>query len=225
MRMLRRLAIWLIGLAIAGFIGSAVLTVSATYYFAAVGSDHIEEGEADVIIVLSAGARRGGTQLDHFSRARVERAVELWRAGVAPEILMSGGPIGPWLHIAETMKQYAIDLGVPEFAISIEGDSTTTFENARFTLDVAREEDWRTAVLVTDDYHMLRAWLLFEYWRTDSDVEIAALSPASGRSYARLRREVEVFGRETLAIPYNVYKVVAQSALDIVGLGDERMIQ
>lgn len=209
---------------------SFVIVLAATGFFAARGVGPVLEKRADVIFVLSAGLDRDFEILDSFSRDRVATAVELWRRGVAPTILMSGGVDATTRqHVGERMKSAAIDLGVPENAIFVEGFSTSTFENARFTLRVAREEGWRRAVIVSDDFHLLRARVLFEVWRTRDgvrdDVKIVSLAPASGRENAGFVQSTWMIGRETLSYPYNLGKVALQFGLDLAGLGDERMVR
>lgn len=208
---------------------SAATVVGSTLYFASRGlaEDRIER--ADVILVLSAGlVERGGNviDLDPFSRARVEAGVALWRAGVAPSILMSGGPSASLdEHVGERMKLVAVELGVPEEAVFVEGLASSTFENARFTMAVAAEEGWTTAVIVTDDFHLARARALFEFWRPGRSFEIVGLAPASGRAAAPFIVASWMLLRETLAYPYNLAKVSAQLILEAVGLGDERIIR
>lgn len=225
-RGVRRWFFRLFWLGLAALLVCAAVTVGATTYFASRGVGHIERGSADVIIVLSAGVSRDSVQLDDYSRARVEAGVDLWRRGVAPEILMSGGPdLRVGIHLAEAMKRYAISLGAPEPLVLVEGNSISTFENARFTLDVARDQNWRRAVVVTDDFHLLRAWTLFQFWSREDDVEIVALAAADGRARAGAASSVAILARETLAYPWNVLKIVGQLALDAVGHGDDGMIR
>jgi uncharacterized SAM-binding protein YcdF (DUF218 family) len=223
------IARWLKRLAIAGgvvFVLSFLIVAGSTYYFAAKGLTDAIDKEADVILVLSAGLNRDIAILDDFSSDRVATAVELWRRGVAPWILMSGGldaRIGQ--HVGERMKQRAINRGVPEPVIFVEGVSTSTFENARFTLRVARAEGWSRAIVVTDDFHVLRALTLFSFWRRDGDLEIIAAAPARGREKVPWFRSALVMVRETLAYPYNIGKVGLQIALDSTGQGDVPMVQ
>lgn len=216
----------LVALGLAGLVACLVIIVGSSQYFAARGLEHLEPGDADVIIVLSAGLDREKAALDPFSRSRVETAVELMRKGVAPSILMSGGydeRLGQ--HLAEEMKLFAVAIGAPERQIFVEGNSISTFENARFTYQVAKQEDWRRAVIVTDDFHLLRAWTLFQFWRGPSDFEIVALAPAEGRSRASLVRQALAIGRETLAYPFNMMKIAGQIGLELIGRGDERTIR
>lgn len=223
---MRRTAMWLVGLAVGGFAVSLAVVGVATWWFASQGLGPARSAQADVILVLSAGLDRDKAALDPFSTERVRTAVALWREGVAPTIVMSGGvdeEIGQ--HVGERMKDAAVGMGAPEFAVAVEGVSSTTFENARFTLDLARREGWRSAVVVSDDFHLLRAQALFTFWREEDDLEIVALAPARGRARAGARAALWMVGREALAGPYNVGKVAGQVGLELLGLGDERMIR
>ncbi|MCI4664409.1 MAG: YdcF family protein [Neomegalonema sp.] len=221
-RLLKILAI----IAVIGFVVVFGIVAGATGYFAMRGDKHVKPGQADVIIVLSAGVDRDGVDLDPFSQARVRLGVKLWKAGAAPRLLMSGG-LDPRTsqHIAWEMQRLAAELGVPEGFILVEGNSISTFENARYTLDVARQEKWSKAIVVTDDFHLLRAWTLFEFWRESDDVKIVALAASDGRSKAGLMRASWTMVRETLAVPFNVMKMAGQLALDTVGMGGRGAIR
>jgi uncharacterized SAM-binding protein YcdF (DUF218 family) len=67
-----------------------------------------------------------------------DRVAELWHAGMAPLIVMSGGLGNFTAEIferpeADLFAERAIELGVPEEAILIENRSTNTGENVKFT--------------------------------------------------------------------------------------------
>jgi uncharacterized SAM-binding protein YcdF (DUF218 family) len=100
---------------------------------------------ADVLVVLAGDPGE-----------RVAHAVGLYRKGVAPKLLMSGGAIGgtSW---AEIMKQQAMKLGVPEQDIWIQDRSTSTTEDARLSLPVLEAHGVRSVCLVTSCYHSRRA--------------------------------------------------------------------
>ncbi|MEL6980520.1 MAG: YdcF family protein [Pseudomonadota bacterium] len=213
-------------LAVVGFIAVFALVRGSAYYFTSQAPDAIAADSADVIIVLSAGLGRDGVGLDPFTQARLERGIGLWRDGAAPLLLMSGGvDLTTGLHLSENMKLAAMELGVSRRAILVEGRSISTFENARFTLDVAQQEGWRRAIIVTDDFHMLRAWTLFEFWRGEADLEIIALAAARGRRDVGFARGAMVLLRETLAYPFNVVKIIGQLGLEALGRGEERTIR
>jgi uncharacterized SAM-binding protein YcdF (DUF218 family) len=102
--------------------------------------------KADVIVVLGGGP--------HEQRA--ERAAELFKENFAPRIIVSGAGDEP-IH-----RQILIQSGVPAVAIQIEDKSTTTRENAEFTIKLLRAEKIRSAILVTSWYHSRRALKTFE---------------------------------------------------------------
>jgi uncharacterized SAM-binding protein YcdF (DUF218 family) len=90
---------------------------------------------------------------------RVWQAARLWKRGVAPRIIVSGGSFlaqhgGPPTTEADAMRVFLIDLGVPADAITDEGKALNTIENIRNVRAIVG--NGRVA-LVTSAYHMPRA--------------------------------------------------------------------
>jgi uncharacterized SAM-binding protein YcdF (DUF218 family) len=102
---------------------------------------------ADVIVVLGGG-----------SHERPLRAAELFKARAAPRIIISGEGDD------EINRQLLISNGVPASAIEIEGKSTTTRENAEFSIKLLRAEKIRSAIIVTSWYHSRRALKTFGHF-------------------------------------------------------------
>lgn len=100
---------------------------------------------ADVIVVLAGDPGE-----------RVAHAVALYRKGVAPVLLLSGGPIGDTTW-AELMRRQAMSLGVPESALRVQGRSTSTTEDARFSAEILSSLGARRVCVVTSSYHSRRA--------------------------------------------------------------------
>ena len=95
------------------------------------------------------------------SSDRVWHAARLFHRGLAPRIVVSGGSFlvesgqaPPTQTEAVAMRQFLVALGVPEFAIVMEGKSVNTIENMQETR--ALVGTGRVA-LVTSGYHMPRA--------------------------------------------------------------------
>ena len=82
---------------------------------------------------------------------RPARAAELFKAGEAPQIIVSGD--GDWNEV----KTNLLAKGVPEKAIVIEGESRTTKENAEFSVAILRQAGLTNAIIVTSWYHSRRA--------------------------------------------------------------------
>lgn len=106
---------------------------------------------ADALVVLSG---------DPYG-LREKEAARLWREGLAPVIIVSGGQIAWETIAARVMERHLLDLGIPADAIRVEGESSSTAENALLTLPVAEALGARTVVVVTSNYHVRRARLAF----------------------------------------------------------------
>src|SRR5665647_136067 len=79
--------------------------------------------EAEAIVVLSGDLG-----------ARLEQGVELYRQGYAPRLILAGGGQPGRPSAAEVMKRQAVALGVPSAAALLVNESTSTREDALFTL-------------------------------------------------------------------------------------------
>lgn len=124
---------------------------------------------ADAIVLLG-----GGTQSAAAPRPmvglndagdRVLYAVELYRQGKAPLILISGGLLN-WVTAQQSPAQDMSDLlqwmGVPADVIVLQPDSENTHDDAILSGKILRERRVRHILLVTSAFHMPRSVLLFE---------------------------------------------------------------
>jgi SanA protein len=105
------------------------------------------------VIVFGAGLTRSGYPTTVL-RDRVETAVQLYFAGKAGKILMSGDNRTVDHNEPEAMRQYAISLGVPSDAIVLDYAGRSTYDTCYrakviFGLD--------NALLVTQGFHLPRA--------------------------------------------------------------------
>lgn len=124
----------------------ALLACAAWFYpekFLCLDSGNVT---ADVIVLLGGGVERP------------QRAVELYRAHAAPRILISGAGDD------EIYRQYLLTHGIPARAIEVENKSTSTHENAVFSLRQLRAERIQSAILVTSWYHSRRSERTFEHY-------------------------------------------------------------
>lgn len=125
----------------------------------------VKSGEADdampsdCLIVL--GARTRGMTPSRSLRARLDCAKQAYDRGLARTIIVCGGKgDDETVPEAVAMAAYLQAQGVPADAILQEAASGNTRENLRFAGRLMAERGFRTAVLVTADYHMLRARML-----------------------------------------------------------------
>jgi uncharacterized SAM-binding protein YcdF (DUF218 family) len=148
---------------------------------------------ADAIVVL--GCPRS-PRLDR----RLRRGIELWRAGAAPVLVLSGGGSGPEPE-AVAMRRAAIGGGVPEAAVLVEPHSRDTLGNARETAHLLQSGGWRRVVLVSDRTHLPRAAMLFRL----AGVRVVARSGVSSGSPAL---ELATALREAVAFPPSLVRAL-----------------
>jgi uncharacterized SAM-binding protein YcdF (DUF218 family) len=139
-----------------GFVASTLLGLALYQYGQ---TDHA--APADVIIILGAGTTADGGPTRSHAR-RIEHGVALYTRGLAPFILCTGGytQAHPKSE-AQACAEYAEALGVPASAILKEENSRSTEENAIEARKVMAAYALKTALLVSDNYHLWRAEMLF----------------------------------------------------------------
>ena len=119
---------------------------------------HDRPGHADVALVL-------GNMVDPDNRpypmlqSRLDRALELYRQGDYPFIIVSGGFDVPGGDEAAGMRAYLVAKGVPAEKIIVDSQGINTYASARFAAWLLRERGWRSVYVVTDYYHVPRARL------------------------------------------------------------------
>ena len=103
---------------------------------------------------------------------RLDHALELYEAGLAPLIVLTGGKQeGDRFTEATTGYNYLRDQGVPDEALLKEVDGTSTWESLRGDRPVPRSSAAPTdVVLVTDDYHAYRVEAIAEELGFDATV-------------------------------------------------------
>jgi len=115
-----------------------------------------EARPADVIVILGAAAYRG--RPSPVLRARLDHGLELYRRGLAPLILTTGGSGGdPHFTESEVGRAYLVGRGVPSEAIIIEPESESTAQSTAAVAEIMRRMKLRSCIVVSDGYHIFRA--------------------------------------------------------------------
>jgi uncharacterized SAM-binding protein YcdF (DUF218 family) len=144
----------LLGLVALGAIAIAIVAGYATYRVWDQGQRD-DRQPADAIVVMGA-AQYDGRPSPLFA-ARLDHAVELYRAGLAPRLIVTGGKAeGDRTTEAASARLYAVGHGVPADAILLEDKSRTTLESIRAVGSVLRDHGLGNAIFVSDRPHMLR---------------------------------------------------------------------
>ncbi len=115
--------------------------------------------KADAIMVLGAAQYNGHPS--PVLRARLDYAIDLWRAGWAPRLVMTGG-IGrhDTLSEAEVARRYAVARGVPDSVVYAEKSGVSSALSVREAAAILRGLGLRRTLVVSDAFHMLRLELL-----------------------------------------------------------------
>jgi uncharacterized SAM-binding protein YcdF (DUF218 family) len=118
----------------------------------------------DAAIVLGHVSKHGKLSLRQIKRAN--KAFELFKTGAAKNIITTGG-IGGLFNNTDTplgkqVKEYLLDLGVPEDSIFEENASKNTQENAINSLEIMKTQNFKSAMVITSFPHNLRANVIFK---------------------------------------------------------------
>ncbi|MGY2085796.1 YdcF family protein [Blastococcus sp. SYSU DS0539] len=167
---------------------------------------------SDAIVVLGS-AQYNGVPSSIFA-ARLEHALSLYEAGVAPVIVTVGGKAaGDAFTEAGTGRDYLARAGVPAEALLAVPEGVDTLESMRVVGAAFAERGWERAVLVTDPWHAMRAERMAE------DAGIAAESSPTRQGPAVQTRATQFryILRETAA--YLLYRVTGESIAGAPGIG------
>jgi uncharacterized SAM-binding protein YcdF (DUF218 family) len=135
-------------------VGALIVSAYATFRIWNQG-ERDERRPADAIVVMGA-AEYDGRPSPVF-RARLDHAVALYREGVAPVLVVTGGKAtGDRTTEAAVAREFAIAQGVPAKSILMEDQGRTTLESLRTVGQLLRERGARDVVFVSDRTHMLR---------------------------------------------------------------------
>lgn len=128
---------------------------------------------AAAIVVLGAAQYVGHPS--PVLRARLEHAVQLWRRGLAPRMVLTGGTgDGDTTSEAAVSRRFVVEQGVPDSAILLEAQGRTTRESLRAVAGMMTAQQSDTVILVSDPFHMLRLAILAHRFGL-----VALLSPTS----------------------------------------------
>jgi len=149
----------------------------------------------DAIVILGAAVWADGEASPTLKR-RTLHAVEKFHAGAAPLIVCSGGVGKHPPSEAEVMANLCRAHGVPEDALILEDQSTSTIQNVILSTALLKARDAASVLVVSDPYHLPRATMCFRHFgmacKGTSSAQPSTLSPAR-KLYMRLR--------ECLALP------------------------
>jgi uncharacterized SAM-binding protein YcdF (DUF218 family) len=135
----------------------------------------------DAIVVLGHPADDDGNPTPE-QLARVTEAVREYERGVAPRILFSGGAAANRFVEADVMARVAAAQGIPPSAIFVETKAQDTIQNACYSARVMSNHGWRSAEVVSSEYHLPRASMIFGHTRLEWRMHAASTLQAGETS-------------------------------------------
>jgi uncharacterized SAM-binding protein YcdF (DUF218 family) len=157
---------------------------------------------ADAIVILGD---------DNFYADRATHAAELFRQGVAPEVVASGKRLRPDAGISELMEHDLVERGVPKDKIMrLVHDADNTIEEAQAVAKVAKDHHWKSMVIVTSNYHTRRARYIFERVFPAS-VSVSVASARDGdfdpERWWEKRKSIKLFTRELAGMVVSMWEL------------------
>lgn len=130
-------------------------------------------------------------------RARLDEALRLYRAGLSPLIFVSGGLGREGHYEGSAMQRYLVAQGVPAHAIVVDNVGNNTEATARNFARLARIRHLKSAVVVSQFFHLPRTQLLLRQQGV-STVSASAARYWELRDVYALLREVPAYARAWL---------------------------
>lgn len=199
-----------LSLALAGVLALAGLNL---YMCAGVRGQIVSVQEAaelqdvDCILVLGCSVLPDGTPSDMLGD-RLNRGIQLFEAGAADRLLMSGDHRKGEYDEVNHMKRFAVDQGVPSSQVFMDYAGFSTYESMYRAKEVFQVD---TMVVVTQEYHLYRA--LYDA----RAMGITAYGVAADQGEYPGQRDREI--RELLARAKDFVYTIARP--QPVGLGEE----
>ena len=114
--------------------------------------------DVDCIVVLGCQVKDNGKPSDMLAD-RLRRGIELYNQGVAPKIIMSGDHGQKEYDEVNTMKQVAVDAGIPSNDIFMDHAGFSTYETLYRAKEIFEADK---IVVVTQEYHLYRTLYIAE---------------------------------------------------------------
>jgi SanA protein len=197
------------------FLAAASLAILATLLprlitalYASTRIDSIADvPQKPVAIVFGAGLTRDG-RATRVLRDRVETGARLYFDGKVAKLLMSGDNSNADYNEPQAMKDYALQLGVPEEAVVLDYAGRRTYDTCYRAKEIFGLDE---AILVTQGFHLPRALYLCNQLGVD------AIGIAAENHYFLKRSRAYWNLRELIATPVALWEVHISQPIPILG--------
>ncbi len=180
---LKKTILWLLLLAIAApfIINGWVVASTAPRILTTEEAAALQD--VDCIMVLGCAVRPDGTPSPMLAE-RLARSVELYEAGAAPKLLMSGDNGQVEYNEVATMGNYALQKGVPSYDIFLDYAGFSTYESAYRAKAIFQA---KKIIIVTQKYHLHRALYIAKALGLDAYGVSSDTQTYAGQTYRDIR--------------------------------------
>ena len=144
---------------------------------------------ADCILVLGAGLKADGTP-NYMLQDRLDKGIELYKAGAAPKLLLSGDNGQEKYDEVNAMKEYMLNAGIPSEDIFMDHAGFSTYESMYRAKDIFLVEK---VIIITQRYHQYRALYTGRGLGIESYGVVSEPRTYAGQSYRDIR---EILARD-----------------------------
>lgn len=172
-----------------------------------IGAENDYARHADVIIVLGCNVE-GDNGPSPCVKARTAHAADLYKQGLAPVVIASGGPTDEHGPTESSVLEMLLERqGVPASAIIQENRALNTIQNIGNSQAIMRAHNWNTAILVTEPFHINRASLIAH----DAGLTVYPSPAVNSENWDGFEVRVFHLARDALSLMlYQVKSVVGQ---------------
>jgi uncharacterized SAM-binding protein YcdF (DUF218 family) len=140
------------------------LIVGLFLSYETIPSRDTQQTHFDTIIVLGTPAKADGTPGTEAAQRTLE-GIREYHAGVAPHIILTGGPAHNHFIEGQSMADFAAAQGVPREALIVEGQAHDTIQNIYYSKQIMDVNGWKSAEIVSSPSHLPRTALILEHYQ------------------------------------------------------------
>ena len=178
---------------VAGLLAAGVLYLAVTFGQVWLAARNDQAGPAEAIVVFGTAQYNGVPS--PVLAARLDHAMELYRKGLAPVIVVTGGnQPGDEFTEATASANYLIQRGVPDDDVLREVSGTSSWQSLAAAANFLDERDISDVLLVSDPFHSYRIQAMASELGLEGHPSPTRSSPIKGLTEARY------MVRETVAV-------------------------
>ena len=217
----RILMFCLVAMVVLGILGAALVLGINAWVKSSVKDYILTEEQAaqltdmDCILVLGCKVNSDGDP-SAMLEDRLRRGVELFQAGAAPKLLMSGDHGTVTYNEVLAMKQYAVDRGISSRDVFMDHAGFNTYESMYRARDVFQA---KKILIVTQDYHLYRALYIAQALGLEAYGVAANYRNYSGQT-TRDIREILARNKDFFTAIFQPLPTYLGKAIPVSGNGD-----